>query len=190
MASGDVALLRRPLSGCKHNVPDDCSTANDDSRRSAIRRGRLNARLLLSVRRFDFFAQWELRRSLRYGHVVSIATIATHRDHLGVTVDVPARHFPSLAHVIGPMIRETDLMGALPNGQLGVIFCETDYSLAARAVDRFADELTHTLFPFPAGFVIGVASCPTDGVHVEGLLAHALSHPIKNIRSSSSPQSV
>src|SRR5262249_38220287 len=88
-----------------------------------------------------------------------------------------------LAEVVGPTIRDTDFIGELDDGRLGVLLSDADDVAAFGIIQRFAEVLGDVQFSVSLAFEIGVASCPANGVDLHGLVAHAVSPPVLNVRA-------
>jgi GGDEF domain-containing protein len=140
-------------------------------------------RIVLSSNWFRFILRWALRHALRQSHYLTLVTIQASREYLGLIVEVGSQALTELATAIGPTIRETDLIGEITDGQLGLLFTHVDATDASRIIDRFAEVLGHVHFSASSGFSIGAASCPADGVDMHRLVEHAMSHLVLNVRA-------
>ena len=140
---------------------------------------------MLSAARFGFMLRWALRLSLRYADYCTLVTVGVRREYVGLTVDLGSRALSGLADLIQPTIRETDLIGGLEDGQLGLLLSHSDRAEALRIIQRFADTLGQIQFSTSLAFAIGAACCPTNGVDMDGLVLHAMSHPVVNVRGVS-----
>ena len=137
--------------------------------------------IVLSVNWFAFILHWALRQALRHAHYVTLVTIRATREHVGWTVDVGAPAMTDIAEVVGPTIRETDLIGELDDGRLGLLLSHADDAAALRVIQRFGETLGDVQFSVSLAFVIGAACCPTNGIDMRTLVAHAMSHPVLNV---------
>jgi len=137
--------------------------------------------IVLSVNWFGFILQWALRQALRHTHYLTLVTIRATRAHVGWTVDVGAPALTDIAEVVGPTIRETDLIGELDDGRLGLLLSHADDATALRIIQRFGETLGDVQFSVSLAFVIGAACCPTNGIDMRALVAHAMSHPVLNV---------
>jgi hypothetical protein len=138
--------------------------------------------VLLSASWFGFIVGWALRHALRHADYLTLVTIRASREHTGLTVDVGSPTASELADVIGPAIRGTDFIGELDDGRLGLLFTDADDAAACRIIQRCAEVLEDVQFSMSLAFEVGAASCPTNGVDLNGLVAHATSHPVLNVR--------
>jgi hypothetical protein len=140
-------------------------------------------RVILPQKGFGFILRWALRHAVRYSDYLTLVTIRANREYVGSTIDVGSQALAEIAEVIGPTIRSTDLFGELEAGRLGLLLSDADHEAAFRIIQRFADTLGQVRFSIAMAFAIGVASCPKDGVEAAGVVAHAMMHPILDIRA-------
>src|SRR5262245_20946978 len=75
---------------------------------------------------FRFILHWTLRQSVRHADYMSLVTIRASREYVGLSVDVGSQSLVELAEVVGPAIRETDLIGELDDGRLGLLLAQAD----------------------------------------------------------------
>lgn len=143
---------------------------------------------MLSVKRFAFMLGWTLRLSIRYSNYFTLVTIGVSRKDLGLTVEFGSQALAELEAVIRPTIRETDLIGELEDGRLGLLLSGADYAEAVGIIQRFAETLGEIQFAVSLAFAIGAACCPTDGVAVSTLVLRATSHPVVTVRGATAPR--
>lgn len=136
----------------------------------------VSARPMLSASWFAFVLRWALQRAHRYTHFVGLVTIRASRDHVGLTIDGGVQMTTEVADRIGPLIRDTDLIGELDDGRLGVLLADADEAAAASVVHRLGETLARIRFAESLVFAIGAASCPANGVDMPSLVAHATDH--------------
>src|SRR5262245_4794349 len=140
-------------------------------------------RVVLPATWFRFILHWTLRQAIRRANYLSLVTIRASREYAGLSVDVASQSLAELADVVGPTLRETDLMGELEDGRLGILLMHADEAAASRVIQRFGETLGDVRFSVSLGFAIGSACCPTNGIDINGLLTHALAHPVLNVRA-------
>jgi hypothetical protein len=140
-------------------------------------------RVVLPASWFRFILPWMLRQAIRRSDFLSLVTIRSSREYIGLSVEVASQSLAELAEVVGPSLRETDLMGELEDGQLGLLLMHADEDAASRVIQRFGETLGDVRFSVSLGFAIGSACCPTNGIDMNGLLTHALAHPVLNVRA-------
>lgn len=134
----------------------------------------------------DWFARvaaWTLRRAFRRNEYVALVTIAARREFPGWEVDVGPEHLIAASAAVRPTIRETDLIGELTGGNLGLLVSDGDEATTCRLVQRIGDTFATQQLPTSLTFAIGAAICPTHGIDLTTLIAHAASHPMLNVRS-------
>jgi len=158
----------------------DPSTRQSDSSSLAVANGQ---HLVLSVSWFGFIVRWALRQALRHPYYLALVTIRATREHVGWTVDVGSTALTDVAEVVGPTIRETDFIGELDDGRLGLLLPHADDTAALRIIQRFGETLGDVQFSVPLAFAIGSACCPTNGIDMRALVVHAISHPVLNVRA-------
>src|SRR5262245_32311864 len=74
---------------------------------------RRDTHVVLTASWFRFIVHWNLRQAQRHSNYLSLVTIRASREYIGLTVDVASQSLTELADVVGPLIRETDLLGEL-----------------------------------------------------------------------------
>lgn len=141
--------------------------------------------MVLSPRWFAFVLRAALSHACRHADYVTLVTIRASREYVGSTIDVGAQALTEIADIIDPTIRAADMVGELEDGQLGILLSDADEDAAAGIIRRLAEKLGHVRFTAPLTFEIGAASCPTHGVHAADLAAHAMTHPLRDVRSGS-----
>src|SRR5262249_49507594 len=119
----------------------------------------------------------------RHSNYLSLVTIRASREYVGLSVEVAGPSLTELADVVAPLIRESDLMGELDDGQLGLLLLQADDAAAFRVIQRLGEMLGDVRFSVVLGFAIGTACCPRNGIDMRGLVAHASSHPVLNVRA-------
>jgi hypothetical protein len=139
--------------------------------------------LVLSANWFDFIVHRTLRQALRYTDYLTLVMIRATREHVGWTVDVGSPALTDVAEVVAPAVRETDVIGELEDGRLGLLLLHADDAAALRVIERFGETLGDVQFSAPLAFAIGAACCPTNGIDMDALVAHAISHPILSVRA-------
>ena len=140
-------------------------------------------RFVLPREWFGFILHRALRQALRYTDYLTLVTIRATREHDGWTVDVGSPTLSDIADVVAPTIRETDVIGELDDGRLGLLLLHADDAAALRVIERFAEVLGDVQFSASLAFAIGAACCPTSGIDMNALVAHATLHPVLNVRA-------
>ena len=141
--------------------------------------------VVLSPKWFAFVVRAALSHACRHADYVTLVTIRASREYVGSTIDVGAHGLTEIADIIDPTIRAADMVGELEDGHLGILLSDTDEDAAAGIIRRVAERLVHVRFTAPLTFAIGAASCPSHGVHAADLVAHAMTHPLLDVRSGS-----
>jgi hypothetical protein len=179
-----ISGLRTVLSEALASVSDSATqTRTFDNAQISAAEG-----TLLSGKWFRFILRWALWHAIRYGHSVSLITIAALREHAGVTFAGSSALLAELADTISRAIRQTDLVGELEDGQLGIMISDADDAEAVAIIRRLTDLLSQVQFSTSLLMHISVACCPTNGSDIDGLFAHTLSHPLLNLRNVSTAQ--
>src|SRR5205823_12610883 len=111
--------------------------------------------IVLSVNWFGFILQWALRQALRHTDYLTLVTIRATRAHVGWTVDIGVLALTDIAEVVGPTIRETDLIGELDDGRLGLLLSHVDDAAALRIIQRFGEFLDDVPFFVSISFETG-----------------------------------
>lgn len=140
---------------------------------------------VLTPKWFAFVVGAALSHACRHADYLTLVTIRASREYVGSTIDVGAQALTEVADIIDPTIRAADMVGELEDGQLGILLSDADEDAAAGIIRRVAERLGHVRFTTPLTFAIGAASCPTHGVHAAHLVAHAMTHPLLDVRSGS-----
>ena len=141
--------------------------------------------VVLSPKWFAFVVRASLSHACRRSEYVTLVTIRASREYVGSTIDVGAQALTEVADIIDPTIRAADMVGQLDDGQLGILLSGADEDAAASIIHRIAERLGDVRFTAPLTFAIGAGSCPTHGVHAADLVAHAMTHPLLDVRSGS-----
>jgi hypothetical protein len=141
--------------------------------------------VILTPKWFAFVVRAALSHACRHADYLTLVTIRASREYVGSTIDVGAQALTEVADIIDPTIRAADMVGQLDDGQLGILLSDTDEEAAARIIRRVAERLAHVRFTAPLTFAIGAGSCPAHGVHAADLVAHAMTHPLLDVRSGS-----
>ena len=141
--------------------------------------------IVLSPKWFAFIVRAALSHACRHADYVTLVTIRASREFVGSTIDVGPQVMTEIADIIDPTIRAADMVGELEDGQLGILLPDADEDAASGIIARVAERLGHVRFAAPLTFAIGAASCPTHGVHAADLVAHAMTHPLLDLRSGS-----
>ena len=132
---------------------------------------------------FAFITAWTLRRSCRSNDYTALLRIHASREFAGSRVDVGGVGLSELADVIAPLIRNTDLIGEVGDGGLGIVLSDADEIAGACVVQRLAEVLATVHFSTALTFALGVGACPTHGTSLAALLEHAESHPVLNVHA-------
>ncbi len=119
---------------------------------------------------FDFFVEWEVKRSFRYQDYVSLLVIGPDRS------PQDEENIRRLIEVVRRNIRETDLIGSL-NGdgrRFGILLLCADLDVAYIVGSRIMDHVRKYSFPGEPGerltISIGGACFPTNTTEKEDLL--------------------
>src|SRR5262245_19175265 len=118
MRPGDLVL--NGGAGCNDTLVASRSPANCSSITIA------EHHVVLPAIWFAFVVGRAFRHALRHGDYLTLVTIRASREHIGLTVDVGAQILIELAEVVGPTIRDTDFIGELDDGRLGVLLSDAD----------------------------------------------------------------
>ena len=139
--------------------------------------------VVLSPKWFAFVVRASLSHACRHADYLTLVTIRASREFVGSTIEVGAQALAEIADIIDPTIRAADIVGELESGQLGILLSDADEDAAAGIIRRVAERLGHVRFTAPLTFAIGAATCPNHGVHAADLFAHAMTHPLLDVRS-------
>lgn len=137
---------------------------------------------VLPVNWFAYVLPWALRQAIRHSEYLTLVTIRASRAYIGLTVDVGPELLSQFAELIGLTIRESDLIGEIEDGRLGLLLLHTDHADASHVIRRLTELLHEFQFPASFEFAIGAASCPADGVDMPSLVAYAVSHSRFNVQ--------
>jgi hypothetical protein len=182
-SSGVVVQMPQPASDTPPVTSGAVTDQRTPSRSASSRLAVPDTHVVLPATWFRFIVHWSLRQALRQANYLSLVTIRANREYVGLSVEVAAQSLTELADVVAPLIRESDLMGELDDGQLGLLLLQADDAAAFRVIQRFGEMLGDVRFSVALGFAIGTACCPHNGIDMHGLVAHALSHPVLNVRA-------
>ncbi len=136
---------------------------------------------LLTAGAFEFVLGSELGRALRSQNFFTLVVVETSREWEGITVTADDGTVQTVAQLIGKEIRETDLLGRLDQGALGLVLIDADFEHSARVIDRVIARLEGY------GITVGAACCPTHALDVESLKRQALTRPIASWRVGTLP---
>jgi hypothetical protein len=143
--------------------------------------------LLLTAGAFDFVLGSELGRALRSQNFFTLVVVETSREWEGITVTADDGTVQTVAQLIGKEIRETDLVGHVDKGALGLVLIDSDFEHSARVIDRLMARLESYDFPARLRITVGAACCPTHALDVESLKRQALTRPIASWRVGMCP---
>jgi len=133
-----------------------------------------------------FIAGWALRRSCRSPEYTALISIRARREFAGLSVVVGPAGLREVADATSAMIRDTDLIGELPDGSLGIVVSDADEIFVSGIVERLAETFSAVRFSAALSFAIGIAVSPTHSTDLFELLDYAESHPVLNVHSQAS----
>jgi hypothetical protein len=129
---------------------------------------------------FDFVVNNELKRAVRSQNFLTLLVVDPAPRP---TEDERTELARELAHVIGRVVRETDILSPDSEGRLSVVLLDADFDNSMLVVDRLMAWVEHYEFRTPASFSIGAACCPTHGADLATLRSAAASRPVHSRRA-------
>jgi len=143
---------------------------------------------VVTARWFAFIASWTLRRSARSNDYAAVIRIHASREFAGwSTVDAGLEGLKELVQAMAPVTRDTDLIGELQDGGLGLLVQDADEADCDRLIERISEAIRAFEFSVPLTLAIGFAVCPTHGVDMQALVGRAESHPALNVHTRLQP---
>jgi hypothetical protein len=130
---------------------------------------------------FDFVLDFELKRAHRSENYLTLVIVEAHREWEGVlmTADYWTRE---VARLIGPEVRDTDLIGFIEKGSLGLVLFDADAEQSSLVIDRLFARIRNYEFPTALQITMGAACYPTHAMDADSLKRQALSRPVANWR--------
>ena len=139
---------------------------------------------LLTPMAFEFVLDGELKRALRSQNFFTLVLIETSRDGERMDVSTPDGTVRRLAEIIGKEVRDTDRIGRLEDGVLGLVLIDADFEHSTRVIERLISRIRNYEFPPAMRIDMGAACYPTHAVDAGSLKHQALTHPVVNWRAS------
>jgi len=106
-------------------------------------------------------------------------------DEISVTADPGT--IEEIATIVGPEVRDTDLLGTTDSGVLSLVLLDADYDNSTKVINRLVQRIGDYEFPTPLRISVGAACYPTHAVDVDSLKQQAMAHPVVNWRGGSPP---
>jgi diguanylate cyclase (GGDEF)-like protein len=142
---------------------------------------------LLTPGAFEFVLDTELKRAVRSQNSLTLVVIETSREWEGMSVTADDGTIKELAQIIAKEVRDTDLIGRTERGTVSLLLLDTDFERSAQVIDRLVKRIENYEFPAPLRIAVGAACYPTHAIDAESLKRQAMSRPIAQWRSGSSP---
>jgi hypothetical protein len=121
---------------------------------------------VLPIETFDSVLTTELKRALRSQ---SFLTLVVLQPQGGESAAAP----PAIASLVGPELRETDMLAA-DETTVSMVLLDSDLQDATSAIARIMERLQHYQFSHPVEIQVGAACCPTHGSDCDTLKRVAL----------------
>lgn len=137
---------------------------------------------LLTPGAFEFVLDSELRRGARAQTFLTLVVLETAREWDGLLVTADEGTVHQVADIIGPEVRETDLIGRTDKGAVAIALLDADAERSTLVIDRLVSRIEHHEFPTALRIAVGAACYPTHAVDAEALRREALARPIVNWR--------
>ena len=136
---------------------------------------------VLTPEAFEFVLTNELKRAVRSQNFLTLLVLEPLRQ---ASDDDRARAVQQIARLVGPEVRETDLLSENERGRLSIVLLDSDLPSSMRVIDRLLTRLEHYEFPTPTGIDVGAACCPTHGADVDSLRRAAETRPVQHRREA------
>lgn len=137
---------------------------------------------LLTPGAFAFVLDIELKRAVRSQNFLTLVMVEASREWEGMTVTADEGLLYEVADIVGREVRDTDLLGHLEKGTLGLVLLDADFESSSRVINRVVSRIEHYEFPAALRIGVGAASYPTHAVDAESLKRQAASRPIVSWR--------
>lgn len=137
---------------------------------------------VLTPAAFEFVLDSELKRADRYQNYLTLVTIETCREWEGMTMTADDGTVKEVAQVIQREIRDTDMLGCVDKGMLGLVLLDAGFEQSASVIERFVSRIQSYKFTTALRIAIGAACYPTHAMVAESLKRQALSRPLVNWR--------
>jgi hypothetical protein len=144
---------------------------------------------LLKPEAFAFVLDTELKQAIRSQNYVTLILVAARCDSEGTSVAADQGTLNEIALVFGKEIRDTDFLGHIENGTLGVVLWDADYDHSKKVIDRLVSRIENYDFRTALGFAVGAACCPTHAVDLDSLKRQARDRPVVSWRAGTRPSS-
>ena len=124
---------------------------------------------VVAPRVFEFIVGLELRRAVRSQAFLTFVMFDTARERDGTESAPDEASLREIAHVIGGIVRDTDLVGHCDERTLALVLLHSDFEHSVRVIDRLVGRLEHYQFLSAIRIAIGAAAYPRHAVDVESL---------------------
>ena len=140
---------------------------------------------LLTPEAFDFVLGNELKRAVRSQNCLTLVLLEPSiRGRSGDENGERDRAAREIARLIGPEVRETDLISHTGTGRLSVVLLDADADNSVSVIDRLMTRLERYEFAEPLVIGVGAASCPTHGSDLQSLCSAAKARQVHSRRAS------
>src|ERR1700730_19263384 len=119
---------------------------------------------VLTAAAFEFVLGSELGRALRSQNFFTLVVVETSREWEGITVTADQGTVQRVAQLISKEIRETDVLGHIDKGTLGLVLIDADFEHSTRVIDRLVARVENYEFPAALRIAGGAACCPTYAI--------------------------
>jgi GGDEF domain-containing protein len=133
---------------------------------------------LLRPDEFRFVLDSELKQALRSQSYMTLILIAARCGNDETSVAADQWTLNKIALVFGRTIRDTDFLGRIDNGLLGVVLWDADYDRSKKVIDRLVSSVESYDFRTVLSIAVGAACCPTHAVDLDSLKRQARARPV------------
>jgi GGDEF domain-containing protein len=142
---------------------------------------------LLRPEEFRFVLDSELKQSIRTQSYMTLVLVAARCGSDDTSVVADQWTLNKIALVLGRTIRDTDFLGRLDNGLLGVVLWNADYDRSKTVIDRLIASVESYDFRTALSIAVGAACCPTHAVDLDSLKRQARARPVTSWPAGTRP---
>lgn len=142
---------------------------------------------LLQSEALAFVLDTELKQAVRSQNYVTLILVAATYGSEGISVAADKGMLNEVALVFGKEIRETDVLGHIENGTLGVVLWDADYDHSKKVIDRLVSRSESYAFRTALELDVGAACCPTHAIDSDSLKRQARARPVVSWRAGTRP---
>jgi GGDEF domain-containing protein len=138
---------------------------------------------LLMPEAFTFVVDTELKQAIRSQNYVTLILVAASRDRQGTSVAADQETLHEITHAFGKEIRDTDFLGHIEHGTLGVVLWDVDHDHSKKVINRLVSRIENYDFGTALAIAVGSATCPTHAVDLDSLKREARARPMLRWRT-------